>query len=222
MDEFPGNSRIRRPDEPPVKKPVVPTDEPKFEKVVTGTVIKRKKPLGRRLMDTFFSGDSDSVIGYLGKQVLLPAVQDLVTDIVKQGIERAVYGEVRSASRSSYRGTNSSGPRTHISYDRPSSIVRSTSITPSNAPRRPVTQPSAFDIGEIILGTKLEAQVVVDKLGEAIEEYGAVTVANLNDLIGQTSAYTDHKWGWTDLVDLRVKRVNEGYLLQLPEPEDLR
>lgn len=219
MDEFPGNSRRRleEKNEPSATEAV----EPKFEKVITGTVIKRKKPLGRRLMETFFSTDSSSVVGYLGKEVLLPALQNLVIDFVTQGIEKAVHGEVQTPRRSA-RGSTS-GPRTHISYDRPSSIVRSsTSITPSSAPRRVVTQPSAFDIGEVILGTKIEAQVIAEKLGEAIEEYGAVTVANLNELIGQTSAYTDHKWGWTDLVDLRIKRVTEGYLLVLPEPEDLR
>lgn len=218
MDEFPSNSR-RRLDEAKNTQ-TSESVEPKFEKVITGTVIKRKKPLGRRLMDTFFSTDSSSVVGYLGKEVLLPALQNLVIDFVTQGIEKAVHGDSYTPRPRSARGT--SGPRTHISYDRPSSIVRSTSISPASAPRRPVTQASAFDIGEIILGTKLEAQVVIEKLGEAIEEYGAVTVANLNDLIGQTSAYTDHKWGWTDLVDLRLKRVSEGYLLVLPEPEDLR
>lgn len=215
MEEFPGNSRRRIDQEKTT--PVV--EEPKLSKVVTGTVVRRKKSLGRRIKETLFSGDSSSVFGYLLKEVLVPALQATATDMVTQGIEKAVYGEVRTPNRAA-RGSGYSAPRTHVSYNQPSSIVRSPS--PGVQPRRPVTQPSAFDIGEIILGTKIEAQVVVDKLYETLEQYNCATVANLYDLIGQTSAYTDHKWGWTDLSTMTVKRVREGYLLILPEPEDLR
>lgn len=217
MDQFPSNSRsrIEREEKP---APSVEENEPKLDKVVAGKVVRRKKPLGRRFMETFFSGDSTSVVGYLGREVLLPALQDMVTDFVKQGIEKAVYGEVRSVRSNRH----STGPRTHISYDRPgTSIVRSPSST-TPITRKPVTQPSAFDVGEVILGSKIDAEMVAEKLYETAEQYGCVRVADLNDLIGQTSQYTDHKWGWTDLSQMTVKRVREGFLLVLPEPEDLR
>lgn len=214
IDDFPGNSR-RPPSTDKTANPV--DDKKKLDKVITGEVVRRKKPLARRFMDTFFSGDSTSVVGYLGKEVLLPALQNLITDFVTQGIEKAVYGEVRSSGR----GIRGNAPRTHISYDRPSSI-RPSSHTAAPPGRRPVTQPSAFDIGEIILDSKINAQVVAEKLYETVEEYGSATVGHLNDLLGQTSAYTDHKWGWTDLSTMEIKRIREGYLLVLPEAEDLR
>lgn len=215
MDQFPGNSR--RSNEP--EKTTQPVEElKKLDRVVTGRVIKRKKPLGRRIRETFFGGDSTSVFGYLLKEVLIPALQATATDMVTQGIEKAVYGEVRSGPRTT-RG--SFAPRTHVSYDRPTSIIRQPA-TPTQQSRRAVVQPSVFEIGEIILESKIQADLVTEKLNEMIEEYGAATVGNLNDLIGQTSAYTDHKWGWTDLSDMTIRRVREGYLLVLPEPEDLR
>lgn len=217
MDQFPANSRSMA-----AKKPVEKRDEyngedermiPKLESVVSGKVIKRKKPLGRRFINTFFAGDG--VMGYLGKEVLLPALQNLITDFVTQGVNRAVYGDAAPA-----RTTRGSAPRTHVSYNQPSSIVRPATSTP--ATRRPVTQPSAFDIGDLIVGSKIEADMICEKLYETVEEYGAATVANLNDLIGQTSAYTDHKWGWTDLERLSIAKIREGFLIKLPEPEDLR
>lgn len=219
-EEYPANSH--RPARPRINPtPSVPNEEEphKLEKVVTGRVVRRKKPLGRRLKETFFGSDSSSVFGYLGKEVLLPALQNLITDFVTQGIEKAVYGEVRHRRpQTGYRGSYRQ-PNTHISYDRPSSIVRPSQPTPA---RRPITQPSAFDIGEVILGTKHEAQVVVDQLYERIRDYDCATVANLNELIGEMSSITDHKWGWTDLEGLEIKRVREGYLIILPDPEDLR
>lgn len=212
MNEYPSNSH--RPTGP-IDKSTVEPDKPKLEKIVTGTVLKRKKTLGRRLKDTFFNGSAEGVVKYLVQDVLVPALQDLLIDTVRQGIEKTVYGEVRSP-RSTARGN--SLPRTHISYDRQSSIVNRTPPTP----RRPVTQPSAFQVGDIILDSHVQAEAVAEKLYETIEEYGAVTVANLNELIGQSSAYTDHKYGWTDLSNLTTKRIREGYLMILPEPEDLR
>lgn len=210
MEEFPGNSR-----RPP--KSIEPVEEEKkLEKVVTGKVVRRKTPLGRRLLNTFFRGDGGGVFNYLLKEVLVPALQATATDMVTQGIEKAVYGEVRSPGRTVRGG---SVPRTHISYDR---YAASRPNPPAAPARRPVSQPSAVDIGEIILESKINAEMVAEKLFETVEEYGAATVANLNDLIGQTSVYTDHKWGWTDLNSLEVKRIREGYLLVLPEPEDLR
>jgi hypothetical protein len=214
MEEFPGNSR--RPTTPENHK-VVSSDSVKLDSVVTGKVIKRKKPLGRRIREMFFSGDSNSVVGYLGKEVLLPALQNLITDFVTQGIEKAVYGEVRT-NRPSYRGGSTAGTR--ISYDRYASPQRP---NPPTAPvRRAITQPNSLDIGEIILDTKIEAQLVAEKLFETVEEYGVTTVGHLYELIGQTPVQTDHRFGWTNLETLEIKRVREGWLLVLPYPIDVR
>lgn len=217
MEQFPGNSR-RTVGPSPENQKALPADGVKLDSVVTGKVIKRKKPLGRRLREMFFSSDSNSVVGYLGKEVLLPALQNLITDFVTQGIEKAVYGEVRTNRTSGYRGTSYTG--THVSYNRYASPQRP---NPPAAPaRRPVTQPNAVDIGEIVIDSKIEAQLIAEKLFETVEEYGAATVANLNELLGQSSVYTDHKWGWTNLESLEVKRSRDGWLIDLPVPVDLR
>lgn len=220
MEQFPSNSR----------RPVAGSDkentgvpEVKLEPVViSGKVIRRKKPLGRRIKDAFFSSDSSSVFGYIFKEVVIPAVQALATDMVTQGIEKAVYGEVRS-----HRGsTRSAGYRnTHISYDRPGTPAVHRPITSYNtaSARRPAaSQPSAFDLGEIIVEDKITADIIGEKLFETIERYNCVTVANLLELLDKTSTYTDNKYGWTNLDDMRVVRIREGYLLHLPDPEDLR
>lgn len=216
MEDYPGNSRRIVPNEKPA---LPPAEDKRFDKVVTGAVIKRKKSLGRRVLDTLFSGDSSSVFGYLLKEVLVPALQATATDMVTQGIEKAVYGEVRSPYRGTQRGS-SSVSRTHISYDRASSPGRP--AHPAASLRRSAATQSSTDIGEVILDSKIDAQLVAEKMLEAIEDYGSVTVAQLNELLAQTSNITDYKWGWTDLTTLQIKRIREGWLLDLPDVEDLR
>jgi hypothetical protein len=174
--------------------------------------------LGRRFLDTFFKADSGSVLGYLLKDVLVPAVQDIVINTVTQGIEKAVTGEVRNPGRaaSSYRGSVNRG--THVSYDRPG-LVR-----PATSTRRPATQPSSMDIDEIVLDTQHDAQTVANQLYDELRVYNLVTVAALYGFIGETPTYLDSKFGWDDLEGLDIQRLRNGagWVLQLPRPIDLR
>jgi hypothetical protein len=221
MDDFPSNSRTPR---GPLNKPSVDpssekvTEGPKLDPVITGKVVRRKPPLGRRIMSTFFSGDSNSVIGYLARDVLLPALQNLVTDFVTQGIEKAVYGETRTPSRTARGNT---APRAYHSYSGYSGVVQRSNQAPPPA-RRPVRDPSSVEIDDIIVETQFEATNIVDTLYETLQEYGVVKVAQLYELIGQTAMVTDHKWGWTNLDDLSARRVRGGYLLLIPPVESIR
>lgn len=211
IENFPSNSHKAERE----KTEIVP-EERKVDRVVTGKVVRRKKTLGRRLMDTFFSTDSNSVIGYLVRDVIIPAGQAMLTDLVTQGIQKAVYGEVRSSQRG-YRPT--SPARTHVSYDRFAPTARATPTTPRE--RRSV-RPNVFQMGEVILEHRVEADRVLERLDELIQQYGAVSVADLNSLVGQTSEYTDHKFGWDNIDGAEIRVIREGFLLVLPEPEDLR
>lgn len=218
MDNFPGNSR--RPLNQPPEKETPPVEKRKLEPVITGKVIRRKKPFGRRILDTIFAGEG-GVLTYLLREVLVPAIRDTAADFVIQGIEKAAYGEVRSARRSGFRGNTQ--PRSHISYDRPSSIVRSPLNSSVPAPvRRQVNLTSTQTLEEIIVDSQFTAQIILDKLYEYIEEYGGVTLANLKELLGETAVYTDHKLGWHDDAVFTIRRVREGFLLVIPDPVDLR
>lgn len=224
LEDLPSNSR--RPADPHKSPPS--SEEPKLVKVEgIGKVVRRKKPFGRRLMDNFFRGDT-GVLSYLFREVLIPAAQTLVTDMVTQGIEKAVYGEVRTPARRPVRGVSQypvRGP--HVSYDRmqQNTIVRGPQMGIGPGPtRRPVVQQqtASIDLGDIVLETEFAAQTIVEKLYEAMEEYGAATVANLKELLGETSVYTDHNWGWPDGAEFHIKRIRDGFLLSYPDPVDLR
>lgn len=80
---------------------------------------------------------------------------------------------------------------------------------------------STHDFGEIIIDTRVEAEAVIDKMFHQMEKYGQVTVSDLYDLVGITSAYTDNKWGWIDLQGTDIRRTRDGYLLKLPPPDSL-
>lgn len=219
MDDFPSNSHKSRVPETVVEKKPAPEQEKRVEKIVEGAVIQRKKPLGRRFMETFFSGDAHGVVSYIIVDVLLPAAKDTVADAVSQGFERLLFGEVRSTSRRT--GARPSGSSGFVSYNRysPSSVAR------REEPRGPrdISQRAraTHDFDEIILATRSEAEEVIGRLFDVVARYEAATVADLYELLGLTAKFTDDKWGWTDLRGAGVTRVRNGYLLDLPRPEPL-
>lgn len=208
MDDFPGNSRSQRsPEVEPDKK------AEKLEKVVTGKVMRRQKPLGRRFVETFFSG-ANNVWAYVLHEILIPAAKDTISDVVSQGVERMVYGEGRSASRRT--GQRPGHSPNYVNYSRYSrGGAREEPRTLSRRAR------SAHDFQEIILATRAEAEDVLDGLFSAISKYDQVTVSDLYDLLGIPSNFTDERYGWRD-GDLRgagPTRVQGGYLLDLPKPD---
>lgn len=146
--------------------------------------------------------------------VVVPALKDAIVDVVTQGIYTAVG---RSAPPRASRSTTPFG-RTHISYNQPT-VHQNSSVT---QPRQPIRQPSSQYIDDVILGSHVEAETIHEKMREILEDYGVVKVSNLNDLLDQSSTSTDHKYGWTNLYDMKIRRVNSGYLLMLPPVEDIR
>lgn len=215
--EFPGNSRrVMKPSKPAEEeKTPVTAEEKKVDRVVDTPVVRRKKPLSKRFLETFFGGDTHGVLGYVMMDVLLPAAKDMVADAVSTGIEKMLFGETRSSSRrGGYRP--SSGTSGYVSYNRMSSPGRREEPRTISLRAR-----DRHDFDEIVLATRVEAEEVIDRLFDLVSKYETATVADLYELIGTRVNYMDEKWGWTDLRGASVRRIRSGYLLDLPRPENL-
>lgn len=191
-------------------------EEKQVQKIVQSGVQRRKKPLGKRLAETFVGGDAKSVWGFVTLDVLIPAAKDMFADAVSQGVERMIFGEARSTSRRTGRRPNDP----YISYNRYSNTRRQ---EPPRDPRHSISRRAraSHDFDEIILATRVEADEVIDRLFDLVSKYESATVADLYDLVGISGSYTDDKWGWVDLRGAGVTRVRNGYLLDLPKPEPL-
>ena len=215
MDEFPSNSQ-----RPPAKEVSAEKEKPKLEPVTTGKVTIRKKPLGRRFLDTFLQGNPGGAAQYVLMDVIVPAVRDVVTDAISQGLEKLIYGDARSSSRRT--GQRPGGGVGHISYN------RYATSTPAWKKDREDPRPTlsrqaraAHNFDEIVLETRVEVLAVLDAMAEQITKYGQVSVGTMYDLCNYTASFTDEKWGWSDLSDAQPRRVTGGYLLDMPKPEQL-
>lgn len=201
--DFPGNSHNSQNEQPKDKKDI--------QKVVTGDVVQKPKTVGRKFKGIFFNGEFKAAMRYILSDVMLPAFKNVIVDATSKGIERVVYGD--SSARRRYAPQQ----RPSYSYNRPLDRPR-TVMLPDQPPYSNPRQ-RRQDVSDIILHSKEEAEVVLERLSDIINQYDVATVADLLSLVGLPSSYVDNKWGWTRLGGMSVRQVREGYLLDLPAVE---
>lgn len=199
-ENLPDNSHKARAE----KKEVV--EEKRAEKVVHGKV-KTKKNEVRKLTDIFISEDVANVKNYILLDVLVPSIKKAIYDIVVNSLDMSLFGsrgtKRPSADRVSYRDYNGVSRRDDRGYGNPRSTA-------------------GYSYDDIIIETRGEAEAVLSRMDEIMEEYGIVRVADLFDLVGITGDYTDNKYGWTNIRNAEVVRVRDGYKIKMPRAMPIR
>ena len=62
-----------------------------------------------------------------------------------------------------------------------------------------------------------DAEAVLLRMKESLVTYHAVSVADLYDISGEKSNFTDYKYGWRNLDNATVSRTNDGhFIIELP------
>jgi len=171
------------------------------KRIVHGKILRKKKA-------GTLGGDVGVILGSIFEEIILPALKTLISDAITSGIDMALFGESRSRKRTS----NPTGSR--VSYQNFYQNIAS-----GTNKRRPARSSAKFE--PIIFENGGEAKDVLSAMIDILSEYPHVTVADLNELAGLDGAHTDNKYGWDNLSEGRVRRTTAGYLLELPEPEEL-
>lgn len=203
MQDYPPNS-FKYKEEQKKKKDQTP-EKRVTEKVVTGTVKRKKKGMFDKFMGNIISEDAPSVKSYIFGDVLIPAIKKAISDIVTDGINIILYGESRRGGRGhsiadklSYRNYYDGG------YSRP------------RMNERQALMAGQYSYDDIILPSRGEAEDVLARMDELMDTYGLVRVADLYDLVGITGNYTDNKYGWTNITRAEIIRNRDGYMIKMP------
>lgn len=198
--------------------------EARLKKIEGLGVVQTKPGIGKRIKDSFGGQDLKSVGLYLVLEVMVPASRDLLFDLIKEGGHRAIYGD---SSRRSAPGTASilGGNRLRTtSYSSMSSAPLSGNRRPGDTSLNPLNRPQ-FDFSNYVVPDRESAQEVLERMADAIEEFGVVTVADFYDLIGVSgNGFTDQKMGWDakSFSGADAKKVREGFILELPNPRGIQ
>jgi hypothetical protein len=194
-------------------------DEKIIEKVVVSEVIIKPRGIGRKFKDVFFGGDFRLAMRYVATDVLLPAFRNLIVDSVTKGAERVVFGEASGYRR---RPTGY-GPITRVQYNNP--IMQQRPLDPRDRaylPDQPRLQrANRHHFNDVILISREEAELVVERMIDIIDKYDTASLADLYILLGLNSSPIDNKWGWRYLNNVEIRQVRDGFLIELPELEEI-
>ena len=177
----------------------------KVEKVVIGPVKVQKKTEANKVRDLFISKDAGNLKNYAVMEVLVPALKKAISDIVKNGIEMILYGETsRERNRSSVGSISYN--RYYDPRDREFSGYRP----------EPRARSSIYDYSNVSFTTKGDAEVVLSRLEDMLNDYPSVSVADFYELIEVTGEYTDNNYGWTNLRMADVIHARDGWIIRFP------
>lgn len=197
------------------KNSIVVSEEPAVEKKPVESVVKnkvtvKKKGIIKRAVDAFVGEDVGDVKSYLIYDVTIPAIKNLVMDLVSNGTSMMLFGD----SGRGHRNIERRGGSSYISYN---SVYDRGRTREYARPNRRATH--SFD--DILFESRDDAEEVLSNLVDFTEIYGQATVSDLYDLVGKTGEYTDRGFGWKALGSSRVVRGRDGYILDLPPVETL-
>lgn len=203
-ENLPDNSHKSRNE----KKTSTESGEKRVEKVIKGKA-KVKKNEMRKLTDVFISEDVSNVKNYILMDVIVPSIKKAFYELVVGTLDMTLYGG---------RGGGKRSTADRVSYKTDYNGVSRRDERTYNSTRTA----SGYSYDDIIVDTRGEAEAVLMRLDEVMEEYECVRVADLYDLVGVTGNYTDNNYGWTNIRNAEVVRVRDGYKIKMPRAIPLK
>lgn len=211
MQDFPANSQK-------AKAPRPQTEPKQIERVTTAEAMQRRTPLGRKFKETFVGGSMRGAIEYMAVEVVVPAIQETLIEAFQGGVERLIRGD-----RAGKRRTVGPSPYADVGRVNYQGMSSNSMSKPSGTQLLSQQSRTRHNFGDILIQDRNEAREVLDQMYEVLSRSGVVYVHDLYEMTGIQASHIDYKWGWTRLSGARVvpMRGGKGYLLDLPEPQQL-
>ena len=184
-------------------------EKKKAEKVISGKATAKPKGEIAKFFDTFFAEDIHKVLDYIKKDVVIPTIRDTLWTVIARGSERMIYGETGHAPK------NSKLP--YVNYN---GLFKQ----PSNQTSSANANTNQYSVDNIILEDRGDAERVLEAMKAYIAEYGAVSISELYEFIGEPIGdFATTRWGWRSLNTAGIMRTsNGGYKLDLPRAVSLK
>lgn len=209
---------------------VTDKEEPKKEEnkvtpVVKGGTSIKKKSNARKFAESFIQQDVRLIKEYLIFDVILPGTKRIVSDMGHSFIDMLFYGGEGSRYRSRDR-YGESGARIRQwspereSYNRYYDDRERDRHNNNSSKSSSRLSRGGFSVEDIEFEDRWDAEQVLLKLRDTIEQFGLVSVATYYEFCRiDSDNYMDNKYGWFDIVNPRIETETNGKaVLYLPKP----
>lgn len=208
----------------PKKQEGAPIERPKLQKI-QGAVV--RKTLGQRMKETFISPEVTNVKPYI-KKAATDAFKNTLADILINTVNLTLGTNIkRPGTGNSIR--NGVGTFVQTTY---SGYFNAQQAAQQQKNARPVFEqnnvPTDWNSiiveqleGESDSDCKKRAESVIIQLCDMIDVYDRASVMDLYEIVGIEAKHTDYNYGWNNLTQTNVVKVNGGYWLKFPKPSPL-
>ena len=164
--------------------------------------------------------NTSNMLMYSIYDILLPAFKNTISDLIKNGVDMLLFGEVNPRRGSSGRRRKRTA---YSSYSRRDDR--------GYYERRKRERQKILDYRDVIFDDFDDADDVLNDLCDLIEEYDQASVADFYELINSRTSidgtrfdvagsFTDNRYGWRALGTTKVRACDGGgYYIDLPKPK---
>ena len=205
------------------KKKVVGTmaEKKEVKPIVDSEVLKRKKTLGEKFKKSFISDESKGVGEYVMKDVAIPYLKNMFSEIVRGSLDMILFGGSSPNLLDTHRRITTNNRGVYNNRTSYSSVYNNT-VRSSNAGRVTTqTKPSGFGLDEIVFTNRKDAEKVAEYMLHYLEEYDVFSLAEFFSLCGMESEWTHTKYGWSAPLNISIVQIKGGWTLDLPLPVSL-
>lgn len=216
--QYPSNSKTKRKRGVPVREVettelAVPKKHTRIVKTMPKAVI-RKKTLVQNIASALVGNGESNVLSYVLYSVLIPAAKSTIQEMLMTGLDMILFnGEGRIARGGGDRN------KSQVSY---SNIYSSKRESDRRESHHQIAR-DKFRLDDIFFKYGEEASDILSNMGDQIEEFGAITVADFYEMVGmdEEATWVHHKYGWNDLRNSFCSHTKNGYQIVLPKPREL-
>ena len=191
----------------PVQAQEKKSDRPKVEPVVKGGVHVKKRTAKTILKAIFVPQDVEKVRDYIIFDVVIPKCKTVVVDLGNSILSAIVYGDSAPSAPTPF-GQGSGVQRVSYSSYSSGGQTNYRGMNRVGAARNEQQNRAIFE--DVIFDSKVNAVRVLQRLNEAIEAYGVVSVNDAYDACDLSAPYTYNNYGWTSLNSAYVDRNRRG------------
>lgn len=187
-------------------------EEKRVEKVAKGEV-KLQKTFPNRLKEDLELEDNSEVGNFIWRDIVIPKLKDFVYELFTGALEKKMYGTSSGGRRGVSRRNES------VSYNR---YYKSDSSSHNRSDNS--SNDKNLDYKDLMFYERSDAEDCLSTLCDLIDQYGEASIGDLYDAAGITqddNFAKNNGYGWKNLASATVRRVKDGYILDLPRAKYL-
>ena len=190
----------------------------KIPRMEGANVVVKKPNAAKKIASSLFVEDAKNVGNYLLNDVVIPSVKDTISSIVSNGIDMLLFGEGGKAKRRS----SSSSIFGTLNYNAISTSKAKNVVIGGSKDTKSTNSYDRVQADELIFETRAQCQEAIYRMHDVMDEYKLLSIADLYDIVGLPTSYTDNNYGWDDISGAEPVRLPNGtYLLKLPKVKPL-